>query len=212
MRALFTRVDFDWVVASKGYTIVEQEKAVYRIFPLKGSVYAVTRPFHQFPGLFKQFAVLEPTSKGVVSFANKFGLLGNEKNGADLDSWFQYASEFNELIESKSNTNATPWSECRLPAPISINRVLQTGITTEISEFGIVVRPHSLLAAMALQLGLWFGTHDDRIGQCVECGATWVFGPGTRHRVSRQYCSTSCQDAARYRRKKVRLGKFWRSR
>ena len=39
-----------------------------------------------------------------MSFANKFGLLGNEKNGADLDSWFQYASEFSELIESKSNT------------------------------------------------------------------------------------------------------------
>ena len=78
MRALFTRVDFDWVVASKGYTIVEQEKAVRRIIPLKGSVYAVTRPFHQFPGLFKQFAALEATCSGVVKFANKFGLLENE--------------------------------------------------------------------------------------------------------------------------------------
>ena len=67
-----------------------------------------------------------------------------------------------------------------------------------------MLRPHSLLAAMALQMGLWFGTHDDRIGQCVECGATWVIGPGTGHRVSRRYCSEKCADAVRYRLKKAK--------
>jgi hypothetical protein len=93
MRVLFTRVDFDWMVASKGYTVVEQDNGLPRIVPLKGSVHVVTRPFHQFPGLFKQFAALEATSSGVVKFSNKFGLLENEANETDLNSWFQYAND-----------------------------------------------------------------------------------------------------------------------
>ena len=59
-----------------------------------------------------------------------------------------------------------------------------------------MIKPRDLLAAMAFQLGMWRGTDDERFGQCVECGATWMYGPGTGHRVNRRYCSMKCQEAA----------------
>jgi hypothetical protein len=89
-----------------------------------------------------------------------------------------------------------------------VNRIFQSGITAQISwdagATGIVVQPTSLLAAMALQLGLWLGAETEYIGQCVECGATFECGPGTGRRASRLYCSLKCQEAARYTRNKKR--------
>jgi len=82
-------------------------------------------------------------------------------------------------------------------------QILQSDATTCIAEVGVVVRPHSLLAAMALQLGSWLETGDDRMLNAV---LPWAFGPGTGNRVSRQYCSTKCRDAARY---KKHTGGLW---
>ena len=213
MRPLFTRVEFDWPVASNGYTVIgprpHGENAIrdlhWRVVPLKGPTYR-TKPFDKFPGLFKQFAALDVTPQGVIKFANKFGLLQHGEQENELASWLQHKNDFAQLTSSETNRTVTLSSASRLTALKNINRILQSGITTEISELGgIVVRPHSLLAAMAFQLGMWLGTDDESIGQCVECGSTWVFGPRTGHRVNRRYCSAKCQDAARYRRKKNSL-------
>jgi hypothetical protein len=111
-----------------------------------------------------------------------------------------------ELGQSEGLQIAPPYS--RLGALDRVNRILQTGITAKIfwgvRAPGIVVQPTSLLAAMALQLGLWLGAETEYIGQCVECGATFEYGPGTGRRASRRYCSLKCQEAARYTRNKKR--------
>ena len=121
----------------------------------------------------------------------------------------QHGDRENELAVSELTANKAEnvTLSTRRMALERINRILQSGLTTEIAEVGgVTVKPHHLLAAMAFQLGLWLSTADESIGQCEECGSTWVFGPGTGHRVNRRYCSSNCQDAARYRRKKSKLG------
>ena len=147
----------------------------------------------------------------MLEFANKFGLLQEGDQENRLTVWLQHRSDFAELSATQPSNKATPSLESHRMALERVNRILRSGITAEISEAGgLVVKPRDLLAAMAFQLGLWRGTDNERFGQCVECGSTWMYGPGTGHRVNRRYCSISCQDAARYRRKKSKLGAFWR--
>jgi hypothetical protein len=166
---------------------------------MKGPV-ITTKPFHQFPALFKQFATFQPTPEGALKFADKFGLLLKGEN--ELAKWLRCRMDFVDLIASDVNEDASR-SEATLSALSRVNAILSTELTAEISSLGgVVVKPQSLLAAMAFQLGLWFGSKDQRTGQCVRCGATWTFGSGTGHRISRQYCSVSCQAAAAYERKK----------
>ena len=210
MRPLFTKVQFDWLVAANGYAIKPEKSTHVTLVPTSGPQLR-TRPFHKYPGLFKQFAAMPASAEGAVQFADKFGLLQGGDHGNELAIWLQNRTDFAELTAIKSSDNATLLSA---PARIALERVnciLRSGITVEISEAGgVVVKPRDLLAAMAFQLGMWLGTDNERFGQCVECGATWIYGPGTGHRVNRRYCSTNCQDAARYRRKKSKLGAFWR--
>jgi hypothetical protein len=195
---LLSCVAFEWIVASKGYTIVENKEANCQlVVPLKGPS-RVTQPLQQYPVLFKQFAKLEPTAAAVVSFANRFGLLQSDPNQNGLAHWFASSRDFAELTNGTSAT----WSEGEVSSLTRLDEILRTGVITEITKVGLVLRPISLLAAMALQFGFWLQDSDDRIGQCAECGNTWLIGPRTGHRGSRKYCSPNCRDAARYRRKK----------
>ena len=50
----------------------------------------------------------------------------------------------------------------------------------------------------------------ERFGQLCGMWVDWIYRPGTGHRLNRRYCSINCQDAARYRCKKTKLGAFWR--
>ena len=214
MRPLFTRVEFSWKVASNGYTLSpphsdegHETELQGRIVPLRGPTHQ-TKPFDKFPGLFRQFAAMEATPSGALHFANKFGLLQAEEPGSALTVWLEQRAHFAELVV---NSDTPSSNGRRADALNSLNHILRSQMSTEISAVGgIVVKPHSLLAAMAFQLGLWFEVGDNRIGQCAECGTTWEFGPGTGHRVNRRYCSMKCQEAAYYRRKKKRRGAFWR--
>ena len=150
---------------------------------------------------------MEATPSGALHFANKFGLL-QAKPRECADRMAVQRAHFAELVV---NSDTPSSNGRRADALNSLNHILRSQMSTEISAVGgIVVKPHSLLAAMAFQLGLWFEVGDNRIGQCAECGTTWKYGPGTGHRVNRRYCSMKCQEAAYYRRKKKRRGAFWR--
>jgi hypothetical protein len=211
LRPLFTRVEFDWTVAANGYTFLRGDDVSgvllrggdvsgLHIVPRKGPA-TKTKPFHQFPALFKQFATSQPTPHGALQFASKFGLLQRGDN--ELATWLRHRMDFAELIAPNERE---PRSETKVSALKRVNSIFWTEVITEISELGgIVVKPQSLLAAMTFQLGLWFGSDDQHIGQCAKCGATLVFGTGTGHRVSRRYCSISCQAAAAYERKKKQV-------
>ena len=210
MRPLFAKVEFDWLVAANGYTLKPEQSTNKRLVPASGPQ-RQTRPFHKYPGLFKQFAAMPASAEGVVKFADKFGLLQHGDHENELAVWLLHRTDFAEVTALKRTDNDTPLSEAARTALERVNRILRSGITVEISEAGgLVIKPRDLLAALAFQLGMWRGTDNERFGQCVECGATWMYGPGTGHRVNRRYCSMKCQEAAYYRRKKERRGAFWR--
>lgn len=199
MRLISCNIEFEWVLAANGYTIVENKEASCQlVVPNKGPL-RVTQPLQKYPGLFKSFAKLEPTASGVARFANRFGLLQSDPNQNRLSDWFERSRDFAQV------SNGTSASLAEASALTHINEIIRTGVITEIARVGLVLRPRSLLAAMALQMGFWLQDSGDRIGQCAECGNTWLIGPRTGHRVSRKYCSPNCCDAARYRRKKSRV-------
>ena len=80
MRLITCNIEFEWVLAANGYTIVENKEASCQlVVPNKGPL-RVTQPLQKYPGLFKSFAKLEPTASGVVRFANRFGLLQSDPN------------------------------------------------------------------------------------------------------------------------------------
>jgi len=209
MPPLFAKVEFAWLVAANGYTLKPEQSTYKRLVPASGPQ-RQTRPFHKYPGLFKQFATIPASAEGVVKFANKYGLLhGDHEN--ELALWLLHRTDFAELTAIKPGDNAGAPRDSFRTAFERVNRILRSGIMVEISEAGgIVVKPRDLLAAMAFQLGIWWGIDSERFGQCLECGSTWMYGPGTGHRVNRRYCSIKCQEAAYYRRKKERRGAFWR--
>jgi hypothetical protein len=196
MRLISCNIEFEWVLAANGYTIVENKEASCQlVVPNKGPL-RVTQPLQKYPGLFKSFAKLEPTASGVARFANRFGLLQSDPNQNRLSDWFERSRDFAQV------SNGTSASLAEASSLTHINEIIRTGVITEIARVGLVLRPRSLLAAMALQMGFWLQDSGDRIGQCAECGNTWLIGPRTGHRGSRKYCSPNCRDAARYRRKK----------
>jgi hypothetical protein len=199
MRLISCNIQFEWVLAVNGYTIVENKEASCQLVVANKGPLRVTQPLQKYPGLFKSFAKLEPTAAGVARFANRFGLLQSDPNQNRLADWFERSRDFAQA----SNGTSASLSEAGFLT--HINEILRTGVITEIARVGLVLRPRSLLAAMALQMGFWLQDSEDRIGQCAECGNTWLIGPRTGHRVSRKYCSPNCSDAARYRRKKSKV-------
>jgi hypothetical protein len=239
MRPGFFKVEFEWPVACNGHRLETTELArecdpanfFYVVTPIRGPVLK-KKAFDEFPGLFLQFASIQPTPGGALDFADKFGLLQRDKDN-ELIWWLQYRQDFAELVALKGRAGLhtmsvnnqlgyakvltlgldrlVTWVGNPVLSPLDrVNRIFRTDITAEISwhgrSGGLVVQPRSLLAAMALQLGLWLGTENEYIGQCPQCGETWEYGSGTDRRASRRYCSEKCQDAARYRRKKAKLG------
>jgi hypothetical protein len=114
---LISCVDFEWVLSSRGHkVVVNKELSRQLVLPNTGPL-RVTRPLQQHPGLFKQFAKLEQTALGVVSFANRFGLLESDPHQNDLPLWFTSAKDFAAIADATISS----WSELRMSSLIRIN-------------------------------------------------------------------------------------------
>lgn len=97
MRLISCNIEFEWVLAANGYTIVENKEASCQlVVPNKGPL-RVTQPLQKYPGLFKSFAKLEPTASGVARFANRFGLLQSDPNQNRLSDWFERSRDFAQV-------------------------------------------------------------------------------------------------------------------
>ena len=170
------------------------------VVPNKGPL-RVTQPVQQYPGLFKSSQSWSRLLPALSGLPTGLAYCIATQIKIDLPYWFSSSRDFAAL----ANSTIGGWSESEMTSLNRINEIIRTGVITEITKVGLVLRPDNLLAAMAIQLGLWLQDSHDRIGQCLECGNTWLIGPKTGHRVSRKYCSPNCSDAARYRRKKSKV-------
>src|SRR6185437_11270362 len=130
MPPLFAKVEFDWLVAANGYTLKPEQSTNKRLVPASGPQ-RQTRPFHKYPGLFKQFATMPASAAGVVKFANKYGLLlGDHEN--ELAVWLLHRADFAALTAIKPSDMAGSPRDSSRVAFERVNRILRSGITVEI--------------------------------------------------------------------------------
>ena len=186
MRLISCNIEFEWVLAANGYTIVENEEAsCHLVVPNKGPL-RVTQPLQKYPGLFKSSQSWSPRLLALPGLRTGLAYCKATPIKIACADWFKRSRDFARV----SNGTSAGLSEAS--SLTHINEIIRTGVITEIARVGLVLRPRSLLAAMALQMGFWLQDSEDRIGQCAECGNTWLIGPRTGHRVSRKYCSPNC--------------------
>jgi hypothetical protein len=127
MRLIPCTIEFEWVLAANGYTIVEDKVAGCPIVIANMGPLRVTHPLQEYPGLFKSFAKLEPTAASVARFANRFGLLRSDPNQNRLADWFGRSRDFAQV---SSGTSASLLEASSLT---HINEIIKTDVTTEIA-------------------------------------------------------------------------------
>ena len=100
-------VEFTWKRAHAGYqwSDTRRGRILYAVDALQldwqnsFERYETTyQPLEERTGLFREFAALEPSEQQVLSFANRFGLLGAGGN-RELDSRYGRVSVYGELLE-----------------------------------------------------------------------------------------------------------------
>jgi hypothetical protein len=108
-------------------------------------------------------------------------------------------------------------TECRAfdSDPLAhLNGVVRYGIRTaverapETNRMMLVVRPHNLCVAIALQAVAHLSGYEEEEGiklfQCAWCGSYFKVGTGTGRRSRSKFCSRKCQDAHSNSLKKLR--------
>jgi hypothetical protein len=107
--------EFSWLVPERGYELeervlaapgnvyqdaneIEQEKElVITDYRAQGSNFKVFRPLHDYPALFRTFAATPTTQEGVLSFANRYGMLGIPRILAGPAGLMSLGSNFESL-------------------------------------------------------------------------------------------------------------------
>ena len=100
-------IEFTWKRARAGYQWLDTDHgrllcavdAVQPDWQNSFERYETTyQPLEERTGLFREFAALEPSEQQVLSFANRFGLLGAGSD-RELDSRYGRVSVYGELLE-----------------------------------------------------------------------------------------------------------------
>ena len=213
--------DFEWPRDESGYEIVEVPEEV----PRTGAVILTTRRartlicprggavrkhrwLDHHPGLFRQFADTPQTPKGVLGFANLFGLLfpdgafEKEQDGSEeLQYWFEHIRAFQRAVSFKEEGY---WRSASDQFEVEVSKNVSVGLvkTDEQQRPQLVMRPGSLVAAMWLQYGHWVSLPNLILRRCAYCPNWFAYGPGTGRRETAIYCSPKCQKAHQYAKMK----------
>lgn len=209
---------FEWRVDKRGYEPVSagkdqptREKEVLKE-PEIGGGWALRRrggslrksyPLEAESGLARRFACLSRKPKEILDFADEFGFLGFGRlehpdeldweeevqwwhthiqgmryivEGIDAGARLKMTSIFNDYVgrDKPSMTVRIETGEGKLPSQ--------------------KVVPINLLSAMWLQIADEL-TGTDNFRQCRQCPRWFAYGPGTRHRETKRFCSARCRMA-----------------
>ncbi len=197
-------VRFEWQIDQYGYELGRGTSAsrAWPVIQRKGG------PFRGYrldiegtdAGLFRQFALLDPTPEAAISFANEFGFLVENQNRSDKEPiglWLDWIGRMKVLVTAIDEKRYEDfWEGFNEPhyddEPLFAARIEPHEVVPKKSNFKLV--PQSLLAAMWFQLGN-YATKGAALKQCEFCPRWFPVGPGTGRKPSKRFCSTRCRVA-----------------
>ena len=206
----------EWQRAINGYLICEplpdvfaaeadappDEEAFY-LWPVDDEI-VISRPAEESPGLFMEFAHIEPTSAGVQQFGNRHGLLWEKPKGQledeiTIGAWVKHSRRMRAAVEmwefdrkrGKIPTVIKAISQVSWPRagvhlqPIGDNPMMAT----------FHLKAENLHQLMWLQFA-WAASQNAQVRRCAWCPSWFLYGSKTGRRESAVYCSTVCRRAA----------------
>ena len=217
----------EWVVPVDGYRI-EKRPANQRMEAPAGAYLIPTgtssfvyQPMHDYPAMFREFADVELSPEGVVSFANKYGspagefhrnyegfpmtaapliTFGEIYRGNELDSIYGHIQGMRTAVERHERGDiddmiGSGWSIAR--ARLKFDHIPGRDAPN------YFIQPESLNDAMWFQFAR-YKSAGMNIKKCAQCPTWFPFGTGTGRRKSAMYCSDRCRKAAYEKRRRPR--------
>lgn len=219
-------VFLEWVVPVDGYRF-EQREANPKMQALAGLYLTsigtrswVYRPLEDYPAMFREFADVELTPEGVVSFANKYGApigdldwtyeglpmtatpqvnIGEIYWGNHLESIYDYIQDMRHAVEQfeRGDINHMNMSGSSIARAVLKFHKYQGRDTPN-----LFIQPDSLKDAMWFQFAR-FVSDGMQIRNCAQCPTWFAFGSGTGRRKSALYCSDKCRKAAYEKHRRI---------
>lgn len=209
---------FAWYVDESGYEPVSaaedqpvSERAVLKEPAIgggwclrpKGGPLRKYYPLEVEPGLARRFAYLSRKPQEILGFANEFGFLGVGRSDHPDELareehvllWHAHIQGVHHVVEGIDTSGRLEMAlvfndYVGRDKPSMIVRI-ETGEGKLPSQ---IVVPTNLLSAIWLQIADEL-TGTDNFRQCRQCPRWFAYGPGTRHRETKRFCSARCRMA-----------------
>jgi|GEM_PF-5736489 len=138
------------------------------------------------PLLFMSFAEWDLHNRGVLAFANRFGIFGRDENGDDLREWTRQQEYISNIIAiaKQRAPELPPILEGLSDKDVSLSLTPQG----DKSRGEITLQIYNLSAAMRVQMASWIVSPPERIIKCGGCDRFVSVGPGTRHQITAESC------------------------
>ncbi len=157
------------------------------------------RPLEDFPGLFIEFAALEPSPRGAVEFCSKYGHPESYKFWDDIPmgrrvEWLCFKIEHMrnavDLWKSGDLSGLTGPLDVHEPQA-SIKFCVIPGEKLP----SLIIQPNTLLDGMWLQF-MQAASEHRKFQKCAACPTWFAYGKGTKRRNTAIYCSDRCRKFA----------------
>ncbi len=186
------RIELIWYRDSKGYTLLPEmlsKKGVTSILCREagrperiqgnGGELIPYHPLDEGRPIFREFADIKKTPKGLLDFIDKYGLLIGSAGYDAVSEMLQAASDMNHLLKGNNIRNMDIQS-IRLDSKLSFDF---DGNPT------LILSPKSLLNGLWLQLGNFLADGRTSVQECGLCHTLFETGPGTGRRLDAKFCS-----------------------
>lgn len=206
----------EWQRATNGYRICESlsdvfanmvdglpEEENFFLEPVDDEI-VIYRPAEDSPGLFMEFAHIEPTPAGVQQFANRHGFLW-EKSKDQLEgeltisNWIKRSRRMRAAVEmweigrKRGNIATVIKAISQVSWPRGGVYLQAIGDDPMMATFHL--KADNLYELMWLQF-VWAVSQNVQVRRCAQCPSWFIHGPKTGRRETAVYCSTACRRAA----------------
>ena len=166
------------------------------------------RPLEDFPGLFIEFAALEPSPKGVVEFCSKYGHPESDKYWDETPEGRRVDRICFEIEQMKTAVDLWISGDVSGLAGFLLVREPQASIKFRAIPGekwpSLIIQPNSLLDGMWLQF-MQAASEHRKFQKCAACPTWFAYGKGTKRRNTAIYCSDRCRKFAHDKSRRAKL-------